>query len=121
MTPYSFLELARELLSAPGAAERHWRTVAVAAHHAVHHAVAAEIGLDASAFSGTHRAVVDVLNQTPVDAVGARLKLAKRHLMTLWLMRERAERRLDDSFGPDEAALCLAYAEAILAAPPSQA
>jgi hypothetical protein len=116
MTPDDFLALAREQAARPDAAERHWRSVALAAQDAVHTLVATSLGLDPAAFSGSARAVTDALFGAPLAALPEFLRLARRHWNTLWLTRLRAERDLKEPLAALDAQLSLALAERIFAA-----
>jgi len=44
------------------------------------------------------------------------MRVACRHFTTSWVARERAETRLAEPFAERDARLCLAYADAVLAA-----
>ena len=115
MPPDGFLALARELLALPEAGERHWRGAAIAAHQAVHHAVAAALGLDPTTFAGNPRAVREALMLVDPAAAVPLLVRARRHLATLWLTRLRAEQALAEPFQELDARLAVAHADAVLA------
>src|SRR5258708_38529797 len=56
MIPDDLLSLARSLIAAPNAGERHWREAARLTHRAVHHLVAAHPRLDPPTFAAPRRA-----------------------------------------------------------------
>ena len=110
------LGLARELLDRPDAAERHWREAAIVAHRALHHLVAAHLGLDPATFAGTSRAVGEALAALDPANVPEFMRLARRHFITTWITAERAATRPGEPFAARDARLVLGYAEAVLAA-----
>jgi hypothetical protein len=110
------LELARALVAAPDAGERHWREAAIVAHRALHHLAAAHLGLDPATFAGTPRAVGEALAALDPAAAPAFMRLARRHFITTWIAAERAASRPGEPFGARDARLALAYAETVIAA-----
>jgi hypothetical protein len=114
--PDALLQLARDLLGAPDAGEPQWREAAIVAHRAIHHLVAAHLGLDPATFAGTPRAVREALSAIdPAQAPGF-MRVARRHFTTTWLAGERAASQLAEPFGARDALTSLAYAEFVFAA-----
>ena len=116
MKPDALLALARDLLAADGAAEPQWREAAIAAHRAIHHLVAAHLGLDPATFAGTPRAVREALSVVDPAHAPAFMRAARRHFTTTWLAGERAASQLGEPFSARDALMSLAYAEFVFAA-----
>jgi hypothetical protein len=116
MKPDALLALARALLAAEDATEPQWRESAIAAHRAIHHLVAAHLGLDPATFAGTPRAVREALSVVDPAHAPAFIRAARRHFTTTWLAGERAASRLGEPFTARDALATLAYAEFVFAA-----
>jgi HEPN domain-containing protein len=116
MIPDDLLSLARSLIAAPNAGEGHWREAARLAHRAVHHLVAAHLGLDPATFAGTERAVRETLSTIDPVHAPAFIREARRSITTSWIAAMRADNNLGEPFDERDARLCLAYAERVLAA-----
>lgn len=116
VAPADLLARAERLLAAPEAAEPDWRDAAALAHRALHHLVAAHLGLDPAGFAGSPRAVREALTAIePVQAPGF-IREARRHFASTWLTAERATQQLDAAFGPADARRALACARRVFAA-----
>ncbi|HUA50575.1 MAG TPA: hypothetical protein VMB81_00345 [Candidatus Sulfotelmatobacter sp.] len=115
MKPDALLAFAHTLAAGPTADEPHWREAVIVAHRAVHHLVAAHLGLDPATFAGTPRAVREALAMIDPTLAPTFIRVARRHFTTNWIAAERAAQSATP-VGPRDAALALAYADAVLAA-----
>ena len=115
MKPDALLAFARELASGPAPDERRWREALIVAHRAIHHLVAAHLGLDPATFAGTPRAVREALAALDPATAPDFIRIARRHFATSWIAAERAAGSATP-VGARDAQLALAYADAVLAA-----
>ena len=116
MKPDALLALAHALADGAEVDERRWREAAIVAHRAIHHLVAAHLGLDPATFAGTPRAVGEALAALDPAHAPAFMRVARRHFTTTWIAAERAAQEPATPFPLRDARLALAYADAVLAA-----
>jgi hypothetical protein len=109
-----YLTLARRGRDDTTATEVEHRAVARFAFDAVSLLVAAALELDPAGFAGNPRAIRDALLARPAETTF--LRAARRHWNSLWAAALRAERSLDDPITGLDAALSVAFAEAVFVA-----